>query len=266
MLARAFGLNRTEHAVAHRHDQVAGRERDRTARVAQTVDDAQVRHVGVGHLGDQPGNAVRLIVLVGNFVAGCTRRVHQADDGQRAVGILFNALRGLQVVLGHPLAAAHGTVLGNEPHAPLDAVEVHHHHRRIERSVAIFRVQCTEPPDDVRRGYAFGILRACDHGFDIGVDIHVVEQLGLAMHVLVGHHSAQRRIEMLLLVGQQRRVAGEGLRDQKKPVVGWRDACHRPRSVLGLRASTSRPLLEFLACSSSYNAVPNDSTNAVLNL
>ena len=103
----ALRLDGAEHAVAHRQDQVAGRERYRAAGIAQTEHDADVRHVDVAHLRDQPRDAVRLIRLVGGFFGVRAGGVHQADDRDVALRALADELRGGQVMLGTPHAVAH---------------------------------------------------------------------------------------------------------------------------------------------------------------
>ena len=103
----------------------------------------------------------------------------------------------------HPFAAAHGAVLGDEADAARRAVEIHGHRRGIVRPVELFAFDVAQPADDVRRRYPLRILGAGDHRLDIGVDVEVVEEFGLANDVRLGEYAAQRRIELLLGIRQE---------------------------------------------------------------
>ena len=198
---QTLGLNGAENAVAHRQDEIAGCQRNSTAGIAKAVDDAQVGNIGIGHFGDEPRDAVRLVVLVRHFVASRTGRIHQADDRQGSVGELFDACCRFQVVFRLPLAAANGAVLGDEGHAPFAAVEIHRHDGGVEGPIGVFFLHAAETPDHRRRWYALGIVGAGHHRFDVGIDIQMIQFFRLAANVLVRQDAAQRRIEGAFVVG-----------------------------------------------------------------
>ena len=136
---QAARLDRVEHAVPHRQQDIRRGERNRTAGVAVAEHDADGRRVKLCHLGDQPRDRVGLVAavrLLAGVRPGC---VHQGNHGQSPAGEGTDHLDREFVVLRHPHAVLHRAFLSQQAEPPSVALDPGLEHGGVERAmVALF--------------------------------------------------------------------------------------------------------------------------------
>ena len=229
-------LDGAEHAIAHGKDHVAGGEWNGAAGIPQAEHDAEVRHVGVGHFGDQPRDAVRLIAAVGVRAGVGAGRVHEAHDGNGASRTLLDALRRGGVMRRPPNAVVDGAVLGDEAHQPGVAVEIHAYAGGVERAVARFQGHFVpQATDDRRRGGTARVLRGGDDGLDVRVHIHVGERRAAAGHLGRRQQPTHGAIRPGTRVGKEGEVLGQAFCDDEQPVARLGGLGHREIQAIRMR-------------------------------
>ena len=173
-------LNGAEHPVGDRQDHVAGGQRNGAAGVAKAVDDADVGHIDVARLRNEPGDAVRLVVAVGLLPGVSAGRVHEGHDGQALLGRTLQETRRVEMMRRSPCAVLHRSVLGDEADQPRIAVKVHLQRGRVEGPLRHLALHLAKLADHLRRRGAALVLGRGHHGLDVGIDVQALQPLGAA--------------------------------------------------------------------------------------
>ena len=216
-------LDRAEDAVAYRQQEVARRQGNGPARVTEAEDDADVRHLHASHLGNQPGDAVRLVVAIRLRLGVRAGRIHESDDGHGAIGGLRHPVGRGDVVFGSPDTVVDRTVLGYERDRALHAVEIHAHGAGVEGPVAQFVTEpLPEAPYDIRGRRAPRVLRVGDDGFDVRIDVHVRQHIASARYFRLLQQTPHGPALTSLETGKQREVLGQTLGDKIQPIIDRR--------------------------------------------
>ena len=210
-------LDGAEHPVGDRQDHVAGGQGNGPAGIAEAVDDADIGHIDVARLGDEPGDAVRLVAAVGVLTGVGTGRVHEGHDGEALLGRTLQETRRVKMMLGPPNTVLHRSVLGDEADQPRIAVKVHLQRGRVERPFRHLALHPAELADHLRgRGAALVFGRGY-HRLDVGIDVQALQPLGAA-----GNGGAAQQPRQGFFAGhawKQRELLCEALGDQVEPVA-----------------------------------------------
>ena len=167
-VCQALRLNGAEHPIAQRQDHIARRQWNSTAGVPQAEDDPQIGHIDVAHLGDQTGNAVGLVMGVGQFFGIRPRRIHQADNRNGAHRALLDDLSGGEMMLGHPDAVLRRSILSDERDPAHLSREVHLQRRGVEWPVTdLIEDPIAQLANDVGRVVPGRVFSRCNDGFDV---------------------------------------------------------------------------------------------------
>ena len=212
-------LDGAEHPVPHRQQQVAGRQGNGAAGIAEAVDQADAGHIQVAGFGDQPGNAVRLIAAVGVFAGIRAGRVHEGDDGDAAAGAFRQIPGRAQVVLRPPDAILRRPVLGDEAQWPDMLAAIHFQNGAVEGAVGALPLHLAQLPND-RRGRGSGLaLRRRAHRFDVGIYVQAGQPPSAPRHLLAREEPGQGFAPLHL--GEQGGILGQafGYEEELVPFV-----------------------------------------------
>ena len=172
-----------------------------------------------------------LIAAVRVCISGGTWGVHQADDGNGAVGILLDLARRQEVMFRHPFAAAHSAILGDEANRANFVVEVHVDDGGVEGGFAGLGNHLAKFGNGLWRGGALGVLGGADDGLDVGIDVDVVEIVVATRDVGIRENAAQGWMQVALLVWEQRGVLRQVFGNQEQPIAGGKPACHQISTI-----------------------------------
>ena len=171
-------LDRVEHPVPDRQQDIRRGQRDRSTRVAVSEHDPYRRHVELRHLGDQPRDRVGLVAAVRLLARVRPGRVHQGDHGQSPAGEGADHLDSELVVLRHPHAVLHRALLRQHAETPPVAVDPGLEHRGVERTVVSLFNQFPARRGQHRAGAdATRVLGRGDRSANVLVDLQPSESL-----------------------------------------------------------------------------------------
>jgi hypothetical protein len=159
---------------------------------------------------------VGLILAIGLLAGIGAGGVHQGDDGQRPLRAHLYALRGRQMMLGHPHAVPGSPVLGDEAHGARLTGEIHLDGGRVERPVGLLFDHPTELADHFRRRCAARVFGARDDRLDVGVDIELGEPITATQDLALTEQARQRFVHVC--GGKEREILCQALGDEKEPV------------------------------------------------
>ena len=165
-------LDRVEHPVPDRQQDIRRGQRDRSTRVAVSEHDPYRRHVELRHLGDQPRDRVGLVAAVRLLARVRPGRVHQGNDGQSPAGEGADHLDSELVVLRHPHAVLHRALLRQHAETPPVAVDPGLEHGGVERTVVALLNQLPTRRGQHRAGAdATRVLGRGDRAANVLVDL-----------------------------------------------------------------------------------------------
>ena len=213
--AQAHGMNGIEHAIPHGQQHVGRRQRNRSAAVTVAEHDAHRRERHAGHLGNQIGDAMGLVVAVGLLPRVGTRCIDERHHGHAVRRIKPHQSSRTIVVVRHPHAVLVLAVLRQHDHAPLPPAAEEVHLGQIQRPfVDLADDGATHLPDYLRRALALGMLGGGDGAADVIVHRRPAQPTDLLFDLLRGQHAGQPRFREVAgeVPGIHREVGGDALR------------------------------------------------------
>jgi len=241
------GMNGVEDAVAYAEEDVGGRQRYGTAGVTIADDDADDGNVDLRELGDQPGDGVGLVVLVGLGAGIGAGGVHEGHDGHGQARELADDVHRAQVVLGHPHAVPRGPLLGQKADAtgvPLGELQ-HHLLGQEGAHLLLANHLAGEALEDALGAHPLLAFARGDGSLDVGVDVQATQLLETSVDLPLAQHPAQLG-EGGVLSREEREVAGKLLRFEKELVDAGMSSCHEKSSASRLVFQKGEPIMDWL--------------------